>query len=532
MYSGLLTILLCNDSSALRSAVYSCPPLPTFSHTIYEAYSPENTQLAQADVLMFSYVPTNLPHIKNCCKKNAFIVLCLPPDVLATLEAETVDCATELWCSTGSAQYLAGCCRKLFALLREKKEAWLTRNYLETTINSVPDLIWYKDCAGKHCKVNDSFCLAVGKNRQEIEGRGHYYIWDIEPEEYIKGKYICIDSEKEVLKEGKTCLFYECVKSKAGMRQFQTYKTPLRDEDGTIIGTVGVAHDVTNLANMGVELDLLLRNLPFGILVVAENDRIVRSNDYFQQYFEIRDSDIVGKNYKDWCKNFFFTIRAGKNSNLFDVEVRIRGSMHVFEMLTAVIFDVFENPTGTFVIFSDVTCVRENEKRIKIFADTDLLTKAYNRRFFYNYMKTGGKKQLTALIFIDLDNFKGANDTFGHLEGDKVLQHTAELVRQFFPNDMLIRFGGDEFLLCIMHNTELQDLSPQIAHLLQGIATIHNSDISASVGITDARDHSLSLDELVRRADTAMYHAKNSGKNCFCFYTDQLEKTDLRAKQQ
>lgn len=70
-----------------------------------------------------------------------------------------------------------------------------------------------------------------------------------------------------MLEERRTCLFDEMVKSKQGMRQFKTYKSPLFDDDGTILGTVGIAHDVTDLANMGAELEIFLRNMPFAILI-------------------------------------------------------------------------------------------------------------------------------------------------------------------------------------------------------------------------------------------------------------------------
>jgi c-di-GMP phosphodiesterase Gmr len=522
MYSGSLTILLCSDNIALKRAVHACPALPGFSHTILEE-SPECTQLAKLDVLILSSIPTNLQKIKNSCKKSAFLVLCLPPEILANLDEESVSCATELWCATGSEAYLAGCCRKLFALLREKKEAQLTSIYLESTINSIPDLVWYKDCAGKHYKVNDSFCLAVGKEKNQIEGRGHYYIWDIEPEEYAKGEYICLESEETVMKTGKTCLFDECVKSKAGMRQFKTYKTPLRDEDGTIMGTVGIAHDVTNFANIGVELDLLLRNLPFGILIVDAYGHIVRSNEYFQHYFYLKHDDIAGKIYKEWCKNFFLAVHHHTHDNRADVDACIQGNMRVFEMLTSIIYDIFKNPAGTFILFSDVTKARENEKQIQIIANTDVLTNAYNRHYFYEIMNKEGREQLSALVFLDLDNFKGTNDTYGHLEGDKVLQTTATLVRQIFPDDMLVRFGGDEFLLCITHDISMDALSKKITSLLHAVrSTLYTSTISASIGIADARDQSISLDELVRRADAAMYRAKKSGKNRFCLYKTQF----------
>lgn len=114
-------------------------------------------------------------------------------------------------------------------------------------IDSVPDLIWFKDVRGAHLKVNNAFCSAVGKTKNDVQGRGHYYIWDLKQEEYEQGEYVCLETEEIVLREKKTRAFDEKVKSKHGLRQFKTYKSPIFDEDHQVVGTVGIAHDVTDL---------------------------------------------------------------------------------------------------------------------------------------------------------------------------------------------------------------------------------------------------------------------------------------------
>lgn len=128
---------------------------------------------------------------------------------------------------------------------KRDKDFWQARNYLDATINHVPHLIWYKDKEGVHEKVNESFCKAVNKTMEQIEGRGHYYIWDITSEEYHKGEYVCMESEYEVMEKQETCIFDESVKIGNEMRQLKTYKSPLFDLDGSVMGTVGVGIDVT-----------------------------------------------------------------------------------------------------------------------------------------------------------------------------------------------------------------------------------------------------------------------------------------------
>ena len=117
---------------------------------------------------------------------------------------------------------------------------WQTSQYLESTINHIPNLVWYKDKDGIHEKVNDSFCKTVNKTKEQVEGRGHAYIWDVEEDDPA-----CIESELEVMTKKETCVSEEIIKTGDGMRTLTTYKSPLYDYDGSVMGTVGVAIDIT-----------------------------------------------------------------------------------------------------------------------------------------------------------------------------------------------------------------------------------------------------------------------------------------------
>ena len=120
------------------------------------------------------------------------------------------------------------------------KDYWQTSHFLEATINNVPNLIWYKDKDGVHEKVNDSFCRTVGKTKQKVEGQRHAYIWDVEEDDPA-----CIESERQVMEKEQTFVSEERVKAGDSIRLLTTYKSPLYDIDGSVMGTVGVAIDVT-----------------------------------------------------------------------------------------------------------------------------------------------------------------------------------------------------------------------------------------------------------------------------------------------
>lgn len=124
-------------------------------------------------------------------------------------------------------------------------ELWCQRQYLDAAINTSPDMIWFKDKDGIHWKVNDSFCKAVNKPREQVEGRDHCDIWGVDPSDPGHQGVACGESEREVMEKRRTCVFEETVKRGDGLRLLSTYKSPLYDVDGSVMGTVGVGSDCT-----------------------------------------------------------------------------------------------------------------------------------------------------------------------------------------------------------------------------------------------------------------------------------------------
>ena len=148
------------------------------------------------------------------------------------------------------------------------KDYWQTSHYLEATINNVPNLVWYKDKDGVHEKVNDSFCSTVNKTKQQVEGQRHAYIWDVEEDDPA-----CIESERQVMESGRTFISEECVKTGDGTRLLTTYKSPLYDLDGSVMGTVGVAIDVTQerayeqeIIQKNHTLETIFNNIECGVM--------------------------------------------------------------------------------------------------------------------------------------------------------------------------------------------------------------------------------------------------------------------------
>ncbi len=136
---------------------------------------------------------------------------------------------------------------------------------------------------------------------------------------------------------------------------------------------------------------------------------------------------------------------------------------------------------------------------------------------------------MTAMLLIDIDNFKQVNDTYGHAYGDQVLCRVAHLLEDFFPNAVIGRFGGDEFLvfgepLAVRESLDprLQALCDSLAKMLYDIKCMYR--VSASIGAAVYPDHGQNYHKLFERADEAQYQAKRTGKNGYSVYGEHCRQ--------
>lgn len=232
----------------LIDIVCTAAPPAQFTYKFEETKTLSEAAVRSADVIFLNGEAVGfdaLNKLSSWSKAGARVILLATKEQSASLTADDLSAVSDLWTLPLTDAEISFHFSKWFKSYKMSKDFWQCQNYLDTTINSVPHLVWYKDKTGVHEKVNDSFCKAVNKTMEQIEGRGHYYIWDIEPDEYAKGEFICMESEFEVMSKKETCIFDETVKIRDEMRQLKTYKSPLFDLDGSVMGTVGVATDVT-----------------------------------------------------------------------------------------------------------------------------------------------------------------------------------------------------------------------------------------------------------------------------------------------
>jgi diguanylate cyclase (GGDEF)-like protein len=186
-------------------------------------------------------------------------------------------------------------------------------------------------------------------------------------------------------------------------------------------------------------------------------------------------------------------------------------------------------------VINDITEAKHYERRLQHQAHHDPLTGLANRTLLHDRLgfaieHTVREHSLGAVAFLDLDNFKYINDTFGHEAGDMVLREIAERLREGVrDDDTVARVGGDEFVLVINNEPSaghVADLVERIRHRVSAPVVVDDNDIlpGVSIGVSLFPRDGDSADRVMRAADAAMYHAKTMGKNNWQFYSPELNQ--------
>jgi diguanylate cyclase (GGDEF)-like protein/PAS domain S-box-containing protein len=187
-------------------------------------------------------------------------------------------------------------------------------------------------------------------------------------------------------------------------------------------------------------------------------------------------------------------------------------------------------------IMRDITQRRENEDRLFQLAHHDALTALPNRTVVLERLEEAiAQEEPFHLLLVDLDGFKGVNDTGGHSLGDKLLKQVAERLLDCSRSiDTVARLGGDEFAILIAgSNSREPEMAADCIISAIGSAFLIEAQrvhIGASVGIASFPDHGCSAEELLSNADLAMYQAKREGRRCKRVFTDSLRKTALNRR--
>jgi len=257
--------------------------------------------------------------------------------------------------------------------------------------------------------------------------------------------------------------------------------------------------------------------------VIGKNPSILRSGIYGAEFYE--------NMWKEITENGFWRGQiADRNKD---------GKLSIHQTNISAVKD--GNKIVNFIaIFSDVTEQNEMNEKILELSIYDTLTRLPNRLMFKNHVEDICKSKFSStdgfsLLFIDLDNFKYVNDTYGHSFGDELLVEVAKrLKRVMRKSDFVARFGGDEFIVVldeIVETVSIQSVADNIIEALSEDVKLsigQKVTIGSSIGISLYPNDARNYEELVKFADIAMYKAKEDGKNRYFFYNEQMSTQSIR----
>jgi diguanylate cyclase (GGDEF)-like protein len=297
-------------------------------------------------------------------------------------------------------------------------------------------------------------------------------------------------------------------------------------------------------AALADQFDTALNNMPHGLCMFRADGRLAVMNHRFSEMMELSDdlvsrgttaadivqACVVAGSISAACGEVILAeIRNSQARDIVTADpdiLRARSLAWTFQPMA---------DGGAVVLLEDVTERRNAEARISHLARYDELTGLPNRVNFRDEIVRLLKMpheagQISALLFIDLDQFKQVNDTLGHPCGDQLLCAVADRLRGILrPEDFVARFGGDEFVV-FQRNISSQDdavvLARRIVDHLSERYRIDNHlvEIGASVGIA-LTSPDVSADTLLKNADMALYRAKADGRGTFCFFHHEMAQT-------
>jgi diguanylate cyclase (GGDEF)-like protein/PAS domain S-box-containing protein len=325
-------------------------------------------------------------------------------------------------------------------------------------------------------------------------------------------------------------------------RQTQVYASIFSMKNGTK-RAIGVARDIHEeyLAREKLkQAAVVFESTSEAILITDCNRRIISTNPAFTEITDYSMEEVLGRDPDDFLharrnSDHFYPRLLDKGTHFWNGEVacikRTGGRFPAWEHISGVYGDDGEIINYVFTI-SDIGDLRRAEKSLARMAFIDSLTGVGNRvhleRSLVNALSSISDEKRIAVLYIDLDGFKAVNDTLGHAEGDRLLQAVAERFTQCVrENDVVTRVGGDEFVIVVTEVNDEAGLIVMADKLLKSVSepfvlASEVVEVSASIGISITTDLINTHETLLTSADTALFHAKRHGKNCYQFYDLEL----------
>jgi len=357
------------------------------------------------------------------------------------------------------------------------------------------------------------------------------------------------------------CIICQHIKSGTAIRS-QLIKSPVKGgwnlvsltrlkAEGEHLGFIQASTDVSEQIIAQHKLSLsgaVISNLSEGILVTDSQLKIESINEGFSKISGYSEEELINKKTSILSsgrhdKYFYQTMwKSISETGTWQGEIwNKRKNGEIYPGLLSI--SSIKSETGEIAHyvagFSDISKIKEVESQLEYLANHDPLTGLVNRLLFMKILETSinssrSGDSLFGLMFIDLDNFKNINDSLGHSIGDSVLIKVAHRLKETLrENDLICRYGGDEFILLVKEVSSRNDLVTISNNLIKSLEypIFHHQElplfVGASIGICVYPDDGQSVEHLIQYSDAAMFKAKAAGKNQYRFH-HELDSEKLK----
>lgn len=277
-----------------------------------------------------------------------------------------------------------------------------------------------------------------------------------------------------------------------------------------------------------------------GFLVIDGQQRIVDLNPAMLEILGRPASEMLGEKLPERINR-----QLAQNHNLYgfkefitEIALDLKENLRYFSVHASPLYKSYEHRGGFVLVFHDVTERKLMEEAVKQIAYYDPLTGLPNRSLFNDRTEIAFEEarrfnRKLGILIIDLDKFKDINDSFGHDAGDHVLQNIAIRISNAVRKiDTVSRFGGDEFIVLLPEISD-EETAETVAHRITEttarsfISGGHDFNVTISTGIAIYPDDAENINDLIKLADTAMYHVKQNGRNGYTHYRPDMKDSSL-----
>ncbi len=315
--------------------------------------------------------------------------------------------------------------------------------------------------------------------------------------------------------------------------------------EGELVQYLAIKLDITDYVEQQQKLQqsaAVYETIGDGIMITDSEKKILSINPAFIQMFGYDEEELVGqepmiftskKHDRAFYKRMWYSLTTRDRWTGKIYNKTKSGKVLPVWLTITVVRDKIGAIANFIAIYTNLEEIIEMEEKADFLAYHDSLTHLPNRAHFereivsiFDLAKING--EMIAVLFIDLDRFKVINDTLGHYVGDEMLIYLAKRIKNILrKDDLFARIGGDEFVIIldpVKTREEAALMAEKILTVTKEPMEVQNYHLttSASIGIALYPDDGLSKNEIIKYADSAMYHAKESGKDRYEFYTEKL----------